>query len=127
MTISDGFKYHTFGKRMAHEIIATLLGHGPSCEQDGELYLKFYIGKGMPPVYQRVPNKLGLLGAIMMFGGGTLPPTTLLGIGVGFRDKYNIGVHRSWWILIDMDCILLHVKFEGKLSIWVLRNRGNFS
>jgi hypothetical protein len=37
---------------------------------------------------------------------------------------YDIRIVCSWYYSIDIDCILLHVKFEGRLFIWGLRKKA---
>jgi hypothetical protein len=39
-------------------------------------------------------------------------------------DAYSIGALRFLWRSVDMDCLLLHVKFEDGLSISVLKNKA---
>lgn len=48
----------------------------------------------------------------------------LLGLGVVFTDAYNANAFLSRWDSIDRDYILFHGKFEGKLSITILRNKS---
>jgi hypothetical protein len=53
-----------------------------------------------------------------------LTSVAVLGLSVVATDAYTVGVLRFWRHSIDLDCILLHVKFEGVLSISVLEKRG---
>jgi hypothetical protein len=41
-----------------------------------------------------------------------------------FRDAYNTGMLHVWYLVIDMHFILLHVKFEGGLSISILKTKA---
>jgi hypothetical protein len=53
--------------------------------------------------------------------------SALLGLFVVLMDTYNLGAPViSLCGSKDMDCLLLHVKFEDGLSISVLRKKGNF-
>jgi hypothetical protein len=42
-------------------------------------------------------------------------------------DSYNIKMHVSGYQSIDMHCIVLPVKFDGRLAISVLRNEQLFT
>jgi hypothetical protein len=45
---------------------------------------------------------------------------------VAFTAAYSINVYVSGYQSIDMHCIVLPVKFDGELSISVLRNKQLF-
>jgi hypothetical protein len=57
----------------------------------------------------------------------TLQLIAFLGPFVAFTDAYNIKVYRFWYPSIVIHCIVLLVKFEGVLSISVLRNKQLFT
>jgi hypothetical protein len=49
------------------------------------------------------------------------------GLLVAFTDSYNINMRVSWYQSIEMHCIVLPVKYEGGLSISVLKNEQLFT
>lgn len=55
---------------------------------------------------------------------GTLPSIAVLTLSVVLTDAPFVKVPRFLHFTIDSDCILLNVKFEGELSMSVLRNRA---
>lgn len=75
-------------------------------------------------VYQMVPDRLGFLRSVAVFGG--TPIGRSFGALCSAQDAYNIGVVRSWWSSTDTDCTLFHVKFEGGSFISILRKRATF-
>jgi hypothetical protein len=46
---------------------ATVLGQTFSCKQVKQLYLKFYLGKDILPIYRTIPKMLHFLGFVTVF------------------------------------------------------------
>jgi hypothetical protein len=55
---------------------------------------------------------------------GPLESVAVLALDVGFREAYNTGILQVWYHLIDIHFSILHVKFEDRLSISLLKNKA---
>jgi hypothetical protein len=55
---------------------------------------------------------------------GPLESVTVWGLCVVFREAYNTDVLQVLYLLIDIPSIMLHVEFEDRLSISVMKNRA---
>jgi hypothetical protein len=108
-----------------HEKVPLFLGHAFSCGQDWQPYFKICRKEGMLPIYRMMPIILGLLGSIAVFG--CAPISESFGLCAEFTDAYNMTKLCSQRHSIDMNCILLCMKFKGTLSILILKKWGNSS
>jgi hypothetical protein len=52
-----------------------------------------------------------------------LESVAVLGLSVVFREAYSTSTFHVWYLLLDIHFILLHVEFEGGLSMSVMKNR----
>jgi hypothetical protein len=56
------------------------------------------------------------------------PPewVAVLELSIVIREAYSMGIHQFWYLSIDIQFILLHVEFEDRLFISVLKNRATW-
>jgi hypothetical protein len=93
-------------------------------ERDGRTNFKFNIALEVHFIYRLIPRKLDFLGRLPIFD--TTPIGRFWGLFVTFTTAYNIKVLLSVYHSIDMRCIVLPEKFDGRLSISVLRRERSF-
>jgi hypothetical protein len=72
-------------------------------------------------IYRLIPSKRDFFGWLAIFDITRI--SRFLGLLVASTAAYNIKVLVSGYQSIDMHCIVLPVKFDGALSISVLRNK----
>jgi hypothetical protein len=75
-------------------------------------------------IYRLIPRQPDFDGWLAAFG--TTPVSRFPGLLVAFTTAYNMKVLDSGYPSIDMHYIVLIVKFDGGLSIAVLRNKQIF-
>jgi hypothetical protein len=85
---------------------------------------KFDINSEVLFIYCLIPRKLDFIGWLAAFD--TTPVSRFLRAHIAFTVSYNIKVLVSRYQSIDMHYIVLLVKYNGGLSISVLRNRKFF-
>lgn len=72
------------------------------------------------PVYRMIQGRWALLDGLPTLE--VSKSVAVLGLFAVFMNAYNIRVQCSRWSLTNMNCMLLHVKFEVVLSILTLGN-----
>lgn len=115
------FKRRRLKKKDGPMKVLLFLGDEFPCIQDGQISFKFDARKGILPIYRMMPNVMGFLGWFAVIEA--LFSVALLELCIACADAHYIGRLYSWWCLIDIDCVLSHVKVESGLSISDMRNR----
>jgi hypothetical protein len=95
--------------------------HGFSCKRDNEPHLKFSMKKGVLLIYRMMPQMLNFKDDWPTFEPSK--SAAVLRLNAGFREAHYADILQSWYLPIDIHCILLHVKFEDGLSISVLKKK----
>jgi hypothetical protein len=102
--------------------VPPFIGHGFARERDNKHYFKFYKSNAMLLIYRMILEML-------IFGDecpslGPLGYVAVLGKSVVVRKAWNTDILQFWPHSTDKHFILLHVKFEGGLSVSVLKNKA---
>jgi hypothetical protein len=96
-----------------------------SHERDGKSNFKYDIGSESHYIDRLISRKFDFFGWLAALG--ITPVSTFWGLLVVRTAAYNIKMLVSGYPSIYMLCIVLPVKFGGRLSIFVLRNKQLFS
>jgi hypothetical protein len=99
-------------------------GAHSSYEWDGQPNFKFNIDVETLLIYRLILRKLNFLGWLATFD--TLHLVAFWGLLGAFSAAYNVKVLLSKYQSIDMHCIMLPVKYDGGLSMSVLKNKQLF-
>jgi hypothetical protein len=100
------------------------LGAHFSCERDERSNFKFDVDLEVSFIYRRIPRKPDLLGWLANFDA---TPISRFGeLLVACTAAHNVKVLVYGYQSIDMHFIVVPVKFDGGLSMSILRNKQLF-
>jgi hypothetical protein len=94
-------------------------------EQDKQTTIKFNINSKVLFTYRLIPRTSGFREQTVFFG--TIPVSRFLGAPYALTTAYNIKMLIFGYQSVDMHCIAISVKFDGKLFLSVLRNKQLFT